>query len=56
VTLNGSTAGRLYYRFVEVPGRLPAVTLPSTSPANAAVTFEEKVRAWRVVAENPERR
>jgi len=45
VVLNGSTAGRLYHRFAEVPG-LPAVTLPSTSPANAALTFAEKVRAW----------
>ena len=55
VALNGSTAGRLYHRFAEVPG-LPSVRLPSTSPANAAVTFGEKVRAWRVVAENADRR
>ncbi|MDD4136751.1 MAG: DNA-deoxyinosine glycosylase, partial [Methanoregula sp.] len=51
VALNGSTAGRLYHRFAEVPD-LPAVTLPSTSPANAAVHFAEKVRQWRVVAGN----
>jgi TDG/mug DNA glycosylase family protein len=50
VALNGSTAARLYHKFSEVPG-LPAMTLPSTSPANAAVSFEEKVRAWAVVAE-----
>lgn len=48
VALNGSTAGRLYHRFAEVPG-MPSVTLPSTSPANAAVTFAEKVRQWEVV-------
>jgi TDG/mug DNA glycosylase family protein len=46
VALNGSTAGRLYHRFAEVPD-LPSVTLPSTSPANAAVAFGEKVRRWR---------
>jgi double-stranded uracil-DNA glycosylase len=45
VALNGTTAGRLYHRFAEVPG-LPAVTLASTSPANAVVSFGEKVRAW----------
>jgi TDG/mug DNA glycosylase family protein len=50
VALNGSTAARLYHKFAEVPG-VPAVTLPSTSPANAAVTFAEKIRAWAVVAE-----
>jgi len=50
VALNGSTAARLYHKRAEVPG-VPAVTLPSTSPANAAVPFAEKVRAWEVVAE-----
>jgi TDG/mug DNA glycosylase family protein len=48
IALNGSTAGRLYHRFAEVPG-IPSVILPSTSPANAAVTFAEKVLAWKVV-------
>lgn len=48
VALNGSTAGRLYHRFAEVPG-IPSIILPSTSPANAAVTFNEKVRQWDVV-------
>jgi TDG/mug DNA glycosylase family protein len=48
IALNGSTAGRLYYRFAEVPG-IPPVTLPSTSPANAAVTFAEKVRKWNII-------
>lgn len=48
IALNGSTAGRLYHRSDEVPG-VPAVVLPSTSPANAAVTFKEKVSRWQVV-------
>ena len=48
VALNGSTAGRLYHRFAELPG-IPSVILPSTSPANAAVTFGEKIRAWEIV-------
>lgn len=48
IALNGSTAGRLYRRFVEHPG-VPSVILPSTSPANAAVTFAEKVRRWETV-------
>jgi double-stranded uracil-DNA glycosylase len=48
IALNGSTAGRLYHRLAEVPG-IASVTLPSTSPANAAVTYEEKVRRWSIV-------
>ena len=48
VALNGSTAGRLYHRFAELPG-IPSVILPSTSPANAAVTFGEKVNRWEIV-------
>jgi double-stranded uracil-DNA glycosylase len=48
MALNGSTAGRLYHRLAEVPG-IPSVVLPSTSPANAAVPFAEKVRQWEIV-------
>jgi len=48
VALNGSTAGHFYHRLAEVPG-IPSVTLPSTSPANAAVPFTEKVRQWEIV-------
>ena len=53
VALNGSTAGRLYHRFAEIPG-LPSVTLPSTSPANAAVPFAEKIRAWKRIVDRDE--
>jgi TDG/mug DNA glycosylase family protein len=53
VALNGSTAGRLYHRLAEVPA-LPSVTLPSTSPANAAVPVAEKVRRWRIITGDQE--
>ncbi len=48
IALNGSTAGHLYHHLAPVPG-IPSVTLPSTSPANAAVTFAKKVRQWEMV-------
>ncbi len=46
VLLNGETAARLYHKhFPELT--LPTVTLPSTSPARANLTFEQKLVHWR---------
>jgi len=53
VFFNGRAARSLWDR--RVTGMLPArtdldfVTLPSTSPANARLTLDEKIAAWRVV-------
>ena len=53
VFFNGSTARSLWDR--HVAGMLPVhadlffVTLPSTSPANARLTLDEKIEAWRAV-------
>ena len=52
VCFNGRTAAALYRRFVlellRPPLRaLPTRELPSTSPANAALTFEVKLDRWQ---------
>ncbi len=44
---NGGTAGRLYRRYEEEITGIPAVGLPSTSPANAAWTLERLITDWR---------
>lgn len=57
ICFNGGKAADLYRRLV-LPG-LPATarairteTLPSTSPAHAAMTFEEKLTRWARVLQN----
>lgn len=46
VLCNGGTAGRLYARWLEPVTGLPATTLPSTSPANAAWSVERLAIRW----------
>jgi TDG/mug DNA glycosylase family protein len=48
VALNGSSAGR-YYHQLNIPASVPAVVLPSTSPANTRFTLKEKVRSWEII-------
>lgn len=55
ICFNGQTAALLYRRHVlpTLPASLQAIrceTLPSTSPAHAAMRFEEKLERWSVVS------
>ncbi len=47
IFVNGQTAAKYYRRFQLPLTGVPAETLPSTSPANAAVRFDELVEVWR---------
>lgn len=53
VFFNGSIAEQIFRREV-LPGlkltHIEYLRLPSTSPANASLTFEQKYRAWNAVA------
>jgi hypoxanthine-DNA glycosylase len=56
VFFNGEMAYRLYKKYL-LPGSGSAplcVVLPSTSPANARMSIESKLKEWRVVREHLE--
>ena len=44
---NGQTAGKLYKKYVEERTGIPAVVLPSTSPANAAWLLDRLIACYR---------
>ncbi len=53
VAVNGRTAERFLRRALRgraVPPSVRIEVLPSTSPANAAVPFSEKLRAWSILS------
>ncbi len=49
VFLNGKTAEKLYKKYIADSVTLPAVCLPSTSPANAAWSLEKLTDEWKKV-------
>lgn len=46
VFCNGATAHRIYTKYLQPVSGIPAVRLPSTSPANAACRPEQLCRIW----------
>lgn len=51
IFLNGKTAEKYYNRYLKETVGKEAVTLPSTSPANAAWDVSRLCKAWRVIRE-----
>lgn len=50
VCFNGQKAAKIFATRVPqgvVDGRIQLVTLPSTSPANAAISFQQKLERWQ---------
>lgn len=46
IFLNGNTAWRFYNRHIASSVKIPAVRLPSTSPANASYTLDMLINEW----------
>ena len=51
VFANGKTSGALYAKYVEPKCGIKALVLPSTSPANAAVTIEMLIKTYSAIRE-----
>ena len=49
IFVNGKTAERYYKRYIEPKIGISAICLPSTSPANAALSQEMLMREWSVI-------
>lgn len=49
IFVNGKKAAELYRKYTEPLIEISAMTLPSTSPANAAWSLEELISVWKVV-------
>ena len=49
IFLNGGTAAELFFQYQKDRTGIPAVKLPSTSPANAAWSMEKLTEAWRII-------
>jgi len=52
VYFNGTAAMNYYKRYVKYSDCLSFYLLPSTSPANARMSYEEKLNKWRVIIDN----
>lgn len=52
IYVNGGKAYELYHKYAEHKTGIPAIKLPSTSPANAAWNLERLCAAWSVMREN----
>jgi hypoxanthine-DNA glycosylase len=49
IYFNGQKAASFFKKHVAVTGTYHLITLPSTSPANAGMSFEKKLMEWEIV-------
>ncbi len=49
IFFNGQQAAKYFKKYVTVSEKYKLFTLPSTSPANAEITFEQKLAAWEMI-------
>ncbi len=49
IVLNGKLAEKLYRKHSAANVNRPTLTMPSTSPAHAAMSFSEKLKRWQAI-------
>ncbi len=49
IAFNGKSAERYYKKYIGYSSDITYYSLPSTSPANAGMRFEQKLEAWKVI-------
>ncbi len=49
IFVNGKTAEKYYNKYTYPKTGIKAICLPSTSPANAAWSFDRLVEAWKII-------
>lgn len=52
IAFNGQAAAQLFKKHIHLTPTIPTVTLPSTSPANARLSFEQKLLQWAVLKQH----
>ena len=50
IILNGNTASKLYQKYMK-DIKVPSITLPSTSPANASFSLEKLIEEYKILKE-----
>lgn len=54
IAFNGQAAAQLFKKHIHLAHAIDTVLLPSTSPANARLRFEEKLAQWQVLKQRQE--
>lgn len=51
ILFNGQKAAYYFRQHVRLSTQCKLITLPSTSPANAGISFEQKQKEWQIISE-----
>ena len=52
IVFNGQKAAKFFKQYVRVSKNYKQVTVPSTSPANAGISWEQKLKEWQIIKQS----